>query len=175
MAGSWPCRCDGRLLRHIWPCFPEIAPERMKVTIECGGARATSRRSLPLSISTWCAFRSFTSHNQRLCIIVQNSECGRLCILTASSHSTCWGGWVAPSDPERPDDVCKGYGALMIIKLPFETLAWRSPHRPLRTLDVWPDSGCNVPDTCRSIIQAVGVFRAVRDNSREGYLSFWHS
>ena len=37
-------------------------------------------------------------------------------------------------DPQRPDDVCKGYGGFMIIKLPFETVARRSPHRALRSV-----------------------------------------
>jgi hypothetical protein len=36
-------------------------------------------------------------------------------------------------DPQRPDDVCKGYGGF-IIKLAFETVARRSPHRPPRSV-----------------------------------------
>jgi len=46
-------------------------------------------------------------------------------------------------DPQLPDDDCKGYGGFMITKLPFETLAWRSPRR--QSLVVRPDSGGNAP------------------------------
>ena len=48
---------------------------------------------------------------------------------TAMSLELC----TSRADPQLPDDVCKGYGGFMIMKLPVKTVDWRSHPRPQRS------------------------------------------
>ena len=52
-----------------------------------------------------------------------------------------------PFDP--PDDVCKGHGGFMIIKLPVEAVGWLSRPRPELSVGAGETSDCKGAYSCR--------------------------